>query len=131
MGRLGQALADYPGYMESNLYEFELKGLFDIDPHKVGMQLRGINVQHMNELEQCVKTHNVDMAFITVPVEKAQDAADALTKAGVRGILNFAPTVLEVSEEVAVEQVDFMAGMKRLAFYILNPHLKALKEDEE
>ena len=131
MGRLGQALADYPGYMESNLYEFELKGLFDIDPHKVGMQLRGITVQHINDLENCVKMHNVDMAFITVPVEKAQDAADALTKAGVRGILNFAPTVLEVSEEIAVEQVDFMAGMKRLAFYILNPHLKALKEDEE
>jgi redox-sensing transcriptional repressor len=131
MGRLGQALADYPGYMESNLYEFELKGLFDIDPHKVGMQLRGITVQHINDLENCVKTHNVDMAFITVPVQKAQDAADLLTKAGVRGILNFAPTMLEVSEEVAVEQVDFMAGMKRLAFYILNPHLKALKEDEE
>ncbi len=131
MGRLGQALADYPGYMESNLYEFELKGLFDIDPHKVGMQFHGITVQHINDLETCVRTHGVDMAFITVPVDKAQDAADALVKVGVRGILNFAPTVLEVSEEVAVEQVDFMAGMKRLAFYILNPHLKALKEDEE
>jgi redox-sensing transcriptional repressor len=49
----------------------------------------------------------------------------------VKGILNFAPTVLEVPEDVAVEQVDFMAGMKRLAFYILNPHLKVFKEDEE
>jgi redox-sensing transcriptional repressor len=131
MGRLGQALADYPGYMESNLYEFELKGLFDIDPHKVGMQMRGLSVQHISDLEQCVRTHGVDMGFITVPVEKAQAAADALTKAGIRGILNFAPTVLEVTDEVSVEQVDFMASMKRLAFYILNPHLKALKEDEE
>ncbi len=131
MGRLGQALADYPGYMESNLYEFELKGLFDIDPSKMGMQLRGLSVQHINDLEHCVRTHGVDMGFITVPVEKAQDAADALTKAGVRGILNFAPTALKVSDDIAVEQVDFMAGMKRLAFYILNPHLKALTDQEE
>jgi redox-sensing transcriptional repressor len=131
MGRLGQALADYPGYMESNLYEFELRGLFDIDPQKVGMQMRGLSVQHINDLEKVAREHTVSMGFITVPVEKAQDAADALVKAGVKGILNFAPTVLEVPEDVAVEQVDFMAGMKRLAFYILNPHLKALKEDEE
>jgi redox-sensing transcriptional repressor len=131
MGRLGQALADYPGYMESNLYEFELKGLFDIDPQKVGMQMRGLSVQHVGDLEMVARDHAVNMGFITVPVEKAQDAADALVKAGVKGILNFAPTVLEVPEDVAVEQVDFMAGMKRLAFYILNPHLKALKEEEE
>jgi redox-sensing transcriptional repressor len=131
MGRLGQALADYPGYMESNLYEFELKGLFDIDPQKVGMQMRNLSVQHISELEIMARANAIDMGFITVPVEKAQDAADELVKAGVRGILNFAPTVLEVPEDVAVEQVDFMAGMKRLAFYILNPHLKALKEDEE
>jgi redox-sensing transcriptional repressor len=131
MGRLGQALADYPGYMESNLYEFELRGLFDIDPQKVGMQMRGLSVQHVNDLEKVARDHAINMGFITVPVEKAQDAADALVKAGVKGILNFAPTVLEVPEDVAVEQVDFMAGMKRLAFYILNPHLKALKEEEE
>ncbi len=131
MGRLGQALADYPGYMESNLYEFELKGLFDIDPQKVGMQMRGLSVQHINDLEKVAREDSVNMGFITVPVEKAQDAADALIKAGVKGILNFAPTVLEVPEDVAVEQVDFMAGMKRLAFYILNPHLQVLKEEEE
>jgi redox-sensing transcriptional repressor len=131
MGRLGQALADYPGYKENNLYDFNLKGLFDIDPAKIGMTMHGITVSHVNDLEKLVREQNIDMGFLTVPVEKAQDAADALIKAGIKGILNFAPTVLEVGEDVAVEQVDFMAGMKRLAFYILNPHLKALKEDEE
>lgn len=131
MGRLGQALADYPGYVENNLYDFELKGLFDIDSDKIGRVMRGLPIQHLENLERVARENNVDMGFICVPVEKAQDAAHSLVQAGVKGILNFAPTVLEVPDDVAVEQVDFMAGMKRLAFYILNPHLKDLKEEDE
>jgi redox-sensing transcriptional repressor len=130
MGRLGQALANYRGYTESNLYDFDIKGLIDVDPDKVGMSVHGLAVQHLNDLEGLVRAAAVDMGFITVPVEKAQEAADALTAAGVKGILNFAPTVLEVPDDVAVEQVDFLAGMKRLAFYILNPHLKDLKDED-
>jgi redox-sensing transcriptional repressor len=45
-------------------------------------------------------------------------------RAGVKGILNFAPTVLDVPREVHVEPVDFLAGLKRLSFYILNPQLR-------
>jgi redox-sensing transcriptional repressor len=131
MGRLGQALADYRGYSESNLYDFDLKGLFDVDPNKIGLVMSGLNVSHINDLEPAVREFGIDMGFVTVPVEKAQEAADALVHAGVKGILNFAPTVLEVPDDVAVEQVDFLAGMKRLAFYILNPHLKDLRDEEE
>jgi redox-sensing transcriptional repressor len=131
MGRLGQALADYRGYSESNLYDFDLKGLFDVDPNKIGLVMSGLNVSHINDLEPAVREFGIDMGFVTVPVEKAQEAADALVRAGVKGILNFAPTVLEVPDDVAVEQVDFLAGMKRLAFYILNPHLKDLRDEEE
>jgi len=126
MGRLGQAIADFPGFSD---YDFELRGLFDVDPDKIGMQIKGISIQHVDDLERVVREQNVDMGFITVPVEKAQDAANMLVAAGVKGILNFAPTVLEVPDDVAVEPVDFLAGMKRLAFYILNPNLKNAVEE--
>ena len=59
-----------------------------------------------------------------MPSASAQDAADALVRAGIRGILNFAPTVINVPPEVHVEPVDFLAGLKRLSFYIQNPQLK-------
>lgn len=95
------------------------------------------------------------MGFLAVPPERAQDAAQALVDAGVRGILNFAPVVIgprptderaadhrsvggnfqqEIGDEwrgVIVENVDFLAGMKRLAFYTLNPHLKDSPVPEE
>jgi redox-sensing transcriptional repressor len=63
----------------------------------------------------------IEIALLTVPREAAQEAADQLVRAGIKGILNFAPVVLEVPKEVAVENVDFLAGLTRLAFFILNP----------
>ncbi|CAM3552814.1 redox-sensing transcriptional repressor Rex [Deinococcus frigens] len=145
VGRLGQAIANYPGASD---YQFQYVGLFDVSPELVGRQVRDLTVRHIDELRDFVRGNKVDMGFLAVPPERAQDAAQALVDAGVRGILNFAPVVIgprppegratdqrsvdgnfqqENGDEwrgVIVENVDFLAGMKRLAFYTLNPHLK-------
>ncbi len=121
VGRLGEAILNYPNFGD---YDFSVKGVFDIDPHKVGQEIAGLKVSHLDDLPKVVREKGVDIGLITVPQTAAQDAADALVRAGVRGILNFAPTILEVPREVHVEPVDFMAGLKRLSFYILNPQLR-------
>ncbi|GGO23535.1 redox-sensing transcriptional repressor Rex [Deinococcus humi] len=154
VGRLGQAIANYPGASD---YQFQYVGLFDVSPELVGRQVRDLTVQHIEELRDFVRANKVDMGFLAVPPDRAQDAAQALVDAGVRGILNFAPVVIgpratdermadqrsvggnvqqEIGDEwrgVIVENVDFLAGMKRLAFYTLNPHLKdsTVPEDSE
>ncbi|WP_412029512.1 redox-sensing transcriptional repressor Rex [Deinococcus yunweiensis] len=142
MGRLGQAIANYPGASD---YQFQYAGLFDVSPSIVGQQIRNLTVRHMDDLKAFVAENKVDMGFLAVPPDRAQDAAQMLVDAGIRGILNFAPVVIQSSPEVGaqeisdewrgviVENVDFLAGMKRLAFYILNPHLKdaPLTEDTE
>lgn len=121
MGRLGEAIAHYPNF---GAYDFLLKGAFDIDPKKVGLEVAGLTVIHLDDLPRVVREKGIDIGFITVPHEAAQDAADALVRAGIKGILNFAPTIIEVPKDVHVEPVDFLAGLKRLSFYILNPQLK-------
>ncbi len=121
MGRLGEALAHYPNFDQ---YDFSLKAFFDIDPTRVGQAVAGLEVHHTRELPRVVKEKGVDIGFLTVPQDAAQDAADALVAAGVRGILNFAPRVINVPSDVHVEPVDFLAGLKRLSFYIVNPQLK-------
>lgn len=152
VGRLGQAIANYPGASD---YQFQYVGLFDVSPELVGRQVRNLTVRHIEELRDFVRENKVDMGFLAVPPERAQDAAQALVDAGVRGILNFAPVVIgprppdqrgpdhrsadghfqqEIGDEwrgVIVENVDFLAGMKRLAFYTLNPHLKDSPVPEE
>lgn len=120
MGRLGQALADYPGMEE---YGFQLRAAFDVDPRKVGRRLGGLPVEPVEALPKAVAELRIDMAFLTVPGAAAQAAADRLVAAGIKGILNFAPTVVKVPESVQVEPVDFMAGLKRLAFYVGSPLL--------
>ncbi|GAA5532972.1 redox-sensing transcriptional repressor Rex [Deinococcus metallilatus] len=141
LGRLGQAIANYPGASD---YQFQYVGLFDVNPELIGQNVRGLPVRHVDELREFTRTTRVDMGFLAVPPERAQDAAQSLADAGVRGILNFAPTVIqprtlersgqqEISDEwraVIVENVDFLAGMKRLAFYILNPHLSTVDTEE-
>jgi redox-sensing transcriptional repressor len=116
MGRLGSALADYPGFGET----FELRGFFDVDPEKIGKPVgRGV-IEPMEALSQRVPGR-IEIALLAVPREAAQEAADQLVRAGIKGILNFAPVVIEVPKGVAVENVDFLAGLTRLAFFILNP----------
>lgn len=121
MGRLGQALAHYPNF---DTYAFVLKGFFDLDANKIGQEIAGLEILHPDELPRMVREKGIDIGCLTVPQEAAQDAADALVQAGIKGILNFAPTVINVPREVHVEPVDFLAGMKRLSFYIQNPQLK-------
>lgn len=117
MGRLGQALADYPGLSEN----YELVAGFDVDPEVVGRQVGPVRVRGMDELEATVQGEHVDVALLAVPEAQAQAVAERLVRAGVRGLLNFAPVVLSLPDEVAVENVDFMAGLSRLGFFMLNP----------
>ena len=115
MGRLGQALADFPQLGE---YDFELVAAFDVDPDKVGTRLGGIEVHHSDDLPAVAADKSVDIAFLTVPVGAAQAAADDIVRAGISGILNFVPTVVSTPDGVRVETVDFLAALKRLAYYL-------------
>ena len=118
MGRLGQALADYPNF---DLYDFRLRAAFDADPAKVGLHVGDLVIDPVAELGDRAAELGVDMAFLTVPASSAQVAADALVAAGVRGIVNFAPAVLDVPETVHVEPIDFLAGLQRLAYQMVRP----------
>lgn len=118
MGRLGQAIADYPNFGE---YDFSIRAFFDSDERKVGSTISEIEISHSNEMARVVAEREIDIGFITVPQDSAQAVADDLVAAGVRGILNFAPTIVNVPPDVKVESVDFLVGLKRLAFYLKPP----------
>ncbi len=115
MGRLGQALAEYPNFDRK---EFLLDAAFDLDPTIVGRSFGGLTVEPVVDLDRVVAGRGIDLAFLTVPSSAAQAAVDALVAAGVRGILNFAPTVVAAPDHVRVERVDLSAGLQRLTYYL-------------
>ena len=115
VGNLGQALANYAGFGERR---FRVVGLFDNDPRKHGVRVDRLVIEPMSRLEAAVTERNASIAIITTPPAAAQEVADRLTEAGVRSILNFAPTVIRVPDGVDVRRVDLSTELQVLSFYL-------------
>jgi len=89
----------------------------NVDPAKVGTKVGDLVVQHQDDLSKLVREHDVVIGIITTPPTAAQEAAEHLIEAGVRSILNFAPTVLDVPPEILVREVDVAVELQILAFH--------------
>ena len=114
MGRLGQALADYPGLSQG----FEPVGFFDVDPEKIGKRVGSGVIEPLSKLDEAVRERGIELGLLTVPAEAAEEVAKRMVRAGIKGILNFTPAVIETPPEVPVENVDFLAGLSRLAYFV-------------
>jgi len=114
-GNLARALLRYRGFPERG---FRLAGLFDTDPEKVGQKVEGLEVLPMGELSRRARAVGAELGIIAVPSEAAQEVADALADAGVRGVLNFAPAVLRLPAGVAAVNVDLTIQLEQLAFQV-------------
>jgi redox-sensing transcriptional repressor len=73
----------------------------------------------MAELSKVVASEKINLGIVAVPREAAQQVADALVAAGVKGILNFAPRRIEVREGIGIVSVDFTVALEQLAFQIV------------
>jgi redox-sensing transcriptional repressor len=114
LGNLGQALAGYPGFAGRG---FVISALFDADPVRVGRTVGGRTIQHIDDANTVCRASGVTIGVIATPASAAQEVADILVSAGVRSILNFAPGVLSVPEDVEVRHVDLSLELQILAFH--------------
>jgi redox-sensing transcriptional repressor len=115
VGNLARALIRYRGFQQQG---FRLAALCDIDPTKIGEKVEGLIVQSLAELPAAVRTTGAELGIVTVPADAAQAVADQLVAAGVRGILNFAPTMLKLPAGVSLVAVDLAAQLEQLAFLV-------------
>ncbi|MBX5436838.1 MAG: redox-sensing transcriptional repressor Rex [Alicyclobacillaceae bacterium] len=116
-GHLGIALCHYNQNKPGNLV---IGHVFDNDPAKVGMRIGQVVVRPAEQLERCLREHQIRMAVIAVPAEHAQEVADRLVQGGVTAILNFAPAALRVPEHVHLRNADFTSELQSLAYYVLD-----------
>jgi len=114
-GRLGSALQGYSGFAERGVH---VVAVLDADPAKVGMQADDLVVESIDDAAAVVEREGVEIAILTVPVDSAQQAAQAVADAGVKAILNFAPVCLEVPDDIVVRQADMAAELQILSFHL-------------
>lgn len=112
-GNLGSALAHYKGFKDRG---FEIVGIFDNDLNKVGLKINDIPILPINKLSEMVKKENVRIGIIAVPGSYAQEIADSFVDAGIVAILNFAPRVIIVPDNVEMRNVDLAVNLEILTF---------------
>jgi redox-sensing transcriptional repressor len=115
VGNLGHALAGYGGFGGRG---FPVTALFDVDPDLVGIPINGILVEHVRAIPEVCAARHITIGMIATPGPAAQAVCDQLVACGVRSILNFAPVVLQVPEEVEVRKVDLAVELQILAFHV-------------
>lgn len=114
VGNLGRALAGYGGFASRG---FRVAALVDADTRRIGEEIAGLRVRHIDELPQIVRELAVSIGVIATPAGAAQEVCDRLVAAGVTSILNFAPALLAVPPGVDVRKVDLSVELQILAFH--------------
>jgi redox-sensing transcriptional repressor len=115
MGDIGHALARYQGFSNRG---FHVNMVFDNDPKKIGQKVGEYEIMDTATMAEKLRQNKIKIAMLTVPATAAQEMADQLVKAGVRAILNYAPTSLNVPSNVRVQYIDPVAHLQRMTYYL-------------
>ena len=112
VGKLGQALMGYKGF---NDYGLKIIAGFDVNKEVVGKMIGDKQVYDISQLKECVKKSQIKLAILTLPEAFAQQTADMLVKAGVKGIWNFSPVHITASSDVVIRNENLAASLAILS----------------
>ncbi|MFQ3620133.1 MAG: redox-sensing transcriptional repressor Rex [Spirochaetales bacterium] len=116
LGNLGKAMLHRKIWQEG---VYRLAAAFDSSENQLELLKTTVPLYHVRELERVVKQERIEIGIITVPAEAAQNIADRLVQGGIRGIINFAPTVLTVpSPHVIVRNLSLAGELHVLSAYL-------------
>jgi redox-sensing transcriptional repressor len=114
VGNLGLALLSYRGFEQEG---FEIIAAFDVDVTRK-REKPSTPLYSLERLSEVVQERGVKMAILTVPASSAQEVANLVVDAGITGILNFAPIMLHVPDEVTVNNVNLAIELENLSYFI-------------
>lgn len=115
VGHLGRALLNYNFQSQNSI---RISAGFDIDEEIVNTIYEGVPIYHRDELKEQIKAQQFEIAIIAVPGPGAQEIADDLAEAGVKGIMNFTPIRLAVPDHVRVMNVDLSNELQSLIYFV-------------
>jgi redox-sensing transcriptional repressor len=114
-GSLGSALLGYQGFQQQGL---RIVAAFDSNPAVIGKKVRGKEILPISKMQDLAKRMHVQIGILTVNGEMAQEVADMMVAAGIRGIWNFTPTKLDVPDHVILQREDLAQSLAVLSHKI-------------
>jgi redox-sensing transcriptional repressor len=114
VGHIGGAILDYFSGRHPGCH---IVAAFDRHPDKVGRVIHGHRCYDARDIATVLAERPALVGIVAVPADAAQEVADGLARAGVRGLLNFAPRRLRVPPEVYLENVDITLSLEKVAFF--------------
>lgn len=112
-GNLGQALANYANFARRG---FKFIGIFDKNPNLIGHRIHDIEIMDINNLDDFLKKHKVDIAVMAIPKTNATKISPILIDNGVKGIWNFSHIDLHTPDNVIVENVHLTDSLMTLSY---------------
>jgi len=117
-GKIGAALANYRGFRQRG---FQVVGVYDNSPEKIGHPWGEAIVRDIADLESDVQREEALIAVLAIPADDAQQVVDTVVRAGIRAILNFAPANITVPPHVSLKSVNMAMELEGLSFALTNP----------
>lgn len=115
MGNLGRALSKY---FKDRREKLSIVAGFDVNPEKVGKSYYGVPCFHIDDAKEIIEKEGIKIGIITVPGPYAVETTKLLVEYGIKGILNYTPTPVEVPEGVFLEEYDMVTSLEKVAFYV-------------
>jgi len=115
MGNLGRAVTTY---FTGKRPKLNIVATFDVDSNKTNRVISGVNCYHIKDLKDMIKTNKISIAIITSPPETTATIAESLVAAGIKGILNFTTTPVNVPESVFLEEFDMITSIEKVAYFV-------------
>ena len=115
IGNLGRAIIRY---FKGKRTKLVITAAFDANPEKVKCVYSGVPCYSIDQLESVIKEQGISIAILTVPGEVAAAVAEQLEKAGIKGLINYTPTPLNVSEKIYLGEYDMITSLEKAAYFV-------------
>ena len=115
-GNIGHAILNYSGFSRNGYY---VAAAVDSDPALIGTTSnQGITIRDIRDAESIIRDENIQIAMLTVPGPAAQEVAEKLVTFGIKGILTYAPAILNLPDDVRVEYLDPVLSLQHITYYL-------------
>lgn len=115
-GNLGQALALHMAFSTQG---FQLVGIFDNSPSKIGSEINGLTVNDTQLLKGFCEAEQPTMAILCIPRESAEKLSEQLYDLGIRNFWNFSHFDISMKyPDTVVENVHLNDSLMTLCYRI-------------